>query len=357
MKITIRYNFVQSLQDQIYIDTGKRVSNECFEFQDADLNPDARANALRSLRHGYYLLVGADSLPDGVRDSSSIHPANSTSNLNCRSVDVATIPSNADALAEVYSQLATAAAYAPMVRDLVSLHAAAHAKEKAEEEAKRKAIIAADVEKNILEVLAWPLARFLDSGKLREKVSAPAHLPDDVQSLAEKDARLAARIAEAEELAASYAKDARAAVVSRGTASQIERHAAGVLPESEYTEIVKIALFEPFGDAQLYIKMTKNDLSHADECEGGCKFSTEDYSGGLTEQQYDSRKAVLEIVDAIGSADALDVAGTITIASTTRQHEAYCSSDVQECTACLTRLSERVTIEFAGVKYTREFAL
>jgi hypothetical protein len=126
-----------------------------------------------------------------------------------------------------------------------------------------------------------------------------------------------------------------------GAPDQIERYNAGVLPEEEFERLAKTKLFAGI-DVPLYSSLTDRDVTHVDYCDGRVKFKSEEYKDSLTAAQWASLKALRAAVPE-GALVEL------------REHSGYCVET--GCDEVVTRLGARVTIEWAGDSYTREYAL
>jgi len=133
----------------------------------------------------------------------------------------------------------------------------------------------------------------------------------------------------------------RGLLTDYGTVDQVERYDAGVLPADEFVRVAKARLFAPLVDFATYARLDVSDVEHSDECyEGKVKFRSEEYTGPLSADQW---ARLQELRTAVPEGAAVEL----------REHTAYCSS----CDEIATRLGARVTIEWAGEKYAREYSV
>lgn len=127
-----------------------------------------------------------------------------------------------------------------------------------------------------------------------------------------------------------------------GTDSQNARWAAGCLPEKEIEDLARDQLFAPWDRYDRYTRWSQNDLTC--DCNEGASFSTQDVDMcPLTETEFSRYTAIRSHVDDVPESSIV-----------IRQH-------MIECRACndsdMTRLAARITIQWAGYTFTREYNL
>lgn len=183
------------------------------------------------------------------------------------------------------------------------------------------------------EVVAWQAE--IDAANEAERLAQQA-----------RDADRAAAEAEAEKLDAAakarYVEAAAELVRTVGTADQVARLAAGVLPVAERDALVHDVAFAPLAARARYERLTKADAPHADDCEGADKisFRAEAEDDGVTADQW----AQIEILRELMPAAEIHV----------RWHHVVCEAEY--CPVGL-RWSALVTVQWHGRALTREYAL
>jgi hypothetical protein len=128
-----------------------------------------------------------------------------------------------------------------------------------------------------------------------------------------------------------------------GTPSQIQRHAAGVLPPDELTGLAR-ATWLPVLDLALYAPLTKQDLNHNDSClDPRSRFASRPCAAGpWTATEWD---VIREITAAHAGVEGVSV--------TPMAHDLDCP----ECDAETVRYGVRVSLTRYGLTVKREYAL
>ncbi len=139
----------------------------------------------------------------------------------------------------------------------------------------------------------------------------------------------------------------RAIVVGQGTEEQLERFDAGVLPNDEFVALAEQQLFAPFEGLAAYVPLVESDLDHVEDCQGDPEDDVRFGSSEADRSEWDADEwAGIKRVRAV----AEPVSGAT---SQVREHRAHC----RQCQAELYRYGVRVSIEYAGERYDREFAI
>ena len=158
------------------------------------------------------------------------------------------------------------------------------------------------------------------------------------------------RNAEAEAFAkaaeAAEAEQFEAYVCAALTEEQVQRFRAGVLPVAERDEAIRAQLFAPFHAFARYVKLTREDLAHDDDCDGGSRFWVNNVAvrnSDMTAENFAIWRKLAEFCEQ-NSVTRLEL----------REHVAACSA----CSAPdVIRLGAKVTVSLPGHTYSREFAL
>ena len=155
---------------------------------------------------------------------------------------------------------------------------------------------------------------------------------------------------------------AREAIVSRkGSASQRERFAAGVLPEDEIRALIRAEIFAPlegergdtfsaFTSQPRYVKLKPSDVLHGDDCYGEAEdvvFEAEDVVG-LRAAEYEHYKVLEKI-----AAQTVEAGRASSVVLQQRKHEATCRT----CSGEATRYGVLITYTVHGEQFSREYAL
>ncbi|HET9954154.1 MAG TPA: hypothetical protein VFQ61_06605 [Polyangiaceae bacterium] len=178
----------------------------------------------------------------------------------------------------------------------------------------------------------------------RFKVPTPAAAA--IQAAAREIRQTAERVAaEAKaRLAAEQRAELRSIVAQAGTEDQLERFDEGLLPEAELAAVVRSKVFAQIKFPS-YAKLKPADVASALECEPSLvKFSTREYDGPLTREQF----ARLKQIRALAPEGAVvDI----------REHVAYDSERTGADDPEVVRLGIRVTAKVGGQKFSAEFAI
>ena len=152
-------------------------------------------------------------------------------------------------------------------------------------------------------------------------------------------------------------RDLEHAAAKLGTENQRERYAAGMLPEDELLALARGELFKPFDGFKRWGKDTKVrafDIRHRSPCvltrESDINFEVTQ-AGELTHDEWVVYKQIGEARD-YASRHAW-LAGISSVVIEPLAHFATCPA----CDAESTRMSAKVTIEWAGRKLVREYVL
>ncbi len=159
-----------------------------------------------------------------------------------------------------------------------------------------------------------------------------------------------------------YALELEAAKL--GTKNQLERFLAGYLPEDELLALARKVLFAPFDGFERWGKDTKVkpfEIQHSPRCPchprvgGGsaeveAEFETAQ-AGELTHAEWEVYRAMGAARDHASKHPWL--VGTSSVTTEPLAHFATC----RKCEAEASRMSAKVTIEWAGRKLVREYVL
>jgi hypothetical protein len=138
----------------------------------------------------------------------------------------------------------------------------------------------------------------------------------------------------------------RAIIAEHGSASDIERHDAGVLPSAEREELIARVLFAPLADLSLYDEVSEQEV--ADECE--CDVDDVRFSASTVEQPELSSEQFVRL-------KAVRAAAPEGAIVQVREHVGYERGRDGADEPEIRRMGVRVTVEFAGEKYRQEYAI
>lgn len=170
------------------------------------------------------------------------------------------------------------------------------------------------------------------------RLSVPTPRADSIAHQAEQNAAT-----EAAELAEAHRIMERAMLLGCGTADQVERYDAGVLPTSEFDTVAKRSLFG-WINVPLYVPLKDSDVEHSEHCDDGeVKFATSHHDGALKKGQWETLKRIREAAPKDAEVEV-------------REHRGYCN-DCDHGVIHEIRLGVRVSIKWAGETYTREYGL
>lgn len=194
--------------------------------------------------------------------------------------------------------------------------------------------------------LAEPIRLVLDTAN-----RLASDLRVDISTLAPNATAFHARF-QAEQEAAKAAREKsrtdaiREIVAADGAPDQLERLDAGVLPERELNDIIEARLFAPFAKFAPFADITEAAVAEECECEtDDVKFTTQtSESGELDADEYATLKA-------------LRAAAPEGAVIEMREHVGYQAGRSGEDDPEIRRYGLRVTVEFAGRKWRREFAM
>lgn len=157
---------------------------------------------------------------------------------------------------------------------------------------------------------------------------------------------------QAEQEAANVAREKaktdaiRMIVTTDGTPDQLERLDAGVLPERELHDLIEARLFAPFAKFAPFLDITETAVAEECECEtDDVKFSTSTVEP--TELEADEYAILKGLRAAAPEGAVIDM----------REHVGYQDGEDGEDDPEIRRYGFRVTIEFAGRKWRREYAM
>lgn len=191
----------------------------------------------------------------------------------------------------------------------------------------------------------------LVNGELSSQIRAVRSAAGNAATLAPRAQSFVQRLV-AEQVAAAKAKEAAkeaayaALVAEHGSPDQLERLEAGVLPEPELTELVERVVFAPLDSCAEYDEISEQEVAQECECAlDAVRFSSRNADAPkLTAEQFSRFKAIR----AASPADA-----TISV----REHIGYAKHMSGADDPEVSRLGVRVTIEFAGSRHSREYAI
>lgn len=139
----------------------------------------------------------------------------------------------------------------------------------------------------------------------------------------------------------------RAVVAEHGSTEQLGRFDAGVLPAEEFEPLAQRHLFDRFAELPKFVALTESDLDHVVDCPSDAYDDVRFGSTAAERETWDADEwAAITRVRTL--AESMDNA-TISI----RAHRAHC----RLCEAEIHRYGVRVTIEYAGEKYSQEYAV
>lgn len=220
--------------------------------------------------------------------------------------------------------------------------------ETAREEERRRMILEADA-KLVYDTqgrdLAGPIVAVLDASRVY-RGGAYVMDPEPPRAL-EFQERHRRELEAADRVAAEKAHaELRALITEHGTEDQVERFDAGVLPSDEQEAIIAKALFAPLAHLPEYDEISEQEVAEECDCDlDEVKFSASTVAQPeLTAEQFSRLKAVKL---------ALPQGATLDI----REHVGYERGRDGADDPEIRRLGARVTIEFAGEKHRREYAI
>jgi len=144
--------------------------------------------------------------------------------------------------------------------------------------------------------------------------------------------------------------DERKLLDLRGTANQLERYEAGLLPDDELFALARTVLFAPFAGFRRWVKLAPADLMHRRGCHGDVTFTTR-AAPDLNSEEWAMFKTIRDVVF-----EAND--------NVLREH--HTSGDVSivehvgTCAVCGAQVFARaasVRVEWAGRPLSREYGL
>lgn len=166
--------------------------------------------------------------------------------------------------------------------------------------------------------------------------------------------------AKAEQEAKTQAKEQfiRGVISDHGSESQKARHAEGLLPATEITELLGNRYFDLIsGDLTTYTRMTRDDVPHSSsDYEYGhhVKFTTSEATE-LTEEQFATLCGIRSRAKLV-SDTAASVGSRVTVQVTPRSHVGYCEDD--GCDDIEQRYGILVVIDLGHeIELTREFGI
>lgn len=144
--------------------------------------------------------------------------------------------------------------------------------------------------------------------------------------------------------------EARKLLELRGTANQLERHDAGLLPDDELLLLARTVLFAPFAGFRRWVKLAPADLMHRRGCHGDVTFTTRP-APDLDAGEWSMFKTIRDIVDEANDNVLREhhTSGDVSIV----EHVGDC----QVCGAQVSAKSASIRIEWAGRPLSREYSL
>lgn len=135
-----------------------------------------------------------------------------------------------------------------------------------------------------------------------------------------------------------------------GTANQLERYRAGLLPDDELLSLARQVLFQPFGIFKRWSKLGYGDLKHDKGCRRGMVTFTTRPAPDLDHGEWAMYKKIRDTVFAVDSVlRTYSARGQCDII----EHIGSCSG----CRAEVFGRSAAIRIEWAGHPLSREYAL
>lgn len=130
-----------------------------------------------------------------------------------------------------------------------------------------------------------------------------------------------------------------------GSPDQLERFDVGALPDSERNNLIYPVLFAPLDSFSRYEPIDADQVADACDCDRTeVRFSSHNHEGDFTADQWSRLKEIRK---------AAPATATVSV----REHIGYERGAEGADDPDVRRLGVRVTIEFAGEKFTDEFAL
>jgi hypothetical protein len=149
---------------------------------------------------------------------------------------------------------------------------------------------------------------------------------------------------------AQNAKLAARLLEQRGTASQRERWAVGLLPEDELLALARDVLFAPFAPFARWRKLMSSDIVHRQTCNGGTVTFSTRQPADLSAEEWAILKKITTAATA-GKALFREHGTTATVDLV--EHVGSCF----KCKAEVFGRSASVRLEWAGRPLSREYAL
>jgi hypothetical protein len=136
----------------------------------------------------------------------------------------------------------------------------------------------------------------------------------------------------------------------RGTASQLERYDAGLLPDDELFALARTVLFAPFAGFRRWVKLAPADLMHRRGCHGDVAFETRS-APDLNAEEWAMFKTIRDVVFEANDNVLREhhTSGDVSIV----EHAGTCAV----CGAQVFARSASVRIEWAGRPLSREYSL
>lgn len=135
----------------------------------------------------------------------------------------------------------------------------------------------------------------------------------------------------------------RAFLAQHATPTQQQRYAAGFMGKDELRNIVRDVLFAPFNECARYTRIDEADIEHDDDCDNPDYRFEVTAAQSLTDEEYGRYFAIA------------NTAKTHGMVAEARVHRGECMR--HGCPGPIVRNSVRVTAEWLGEEFSREYAL
>lgn len=197
----------------------------------------------------------------------------------------------------------------------------------------------AEIKQLLGEIRSWAT----DRNKLATEKAVEHRREMEKQREMEKEARKQEEKRQSEERAAARLASRSAWIAAHGSPSMQERWADELLPSSELKDAMREWLFRGIGDLPRYQRITADDVCVCEYGDGDVEFEVEDATE-LSEASYGVLKQIRQALAKLPDG--------ATGVATPRLHKAECS----RCEEKIERLSVKVTIEYHGEPFSREYA-